>query len=706
MEKLEILKKYFGYSSFRSGQDKIIDSILNKKETLAIMPTGGGKSICYQVPAMIFDGVTIVISPLISLMKDQVNALSANGITAVCINSLSTINEQSQILNFVLSGSVKLVYVAPERLFSDSFLDVMSRINISMVAVDEAHCISQWGHDFRTSYTEIASFVKKLPSNPLICAFTATATPQVREDIIQRLELKNPNTFITGFDRKNLKFSVITGQNSRDFIDDYLENHKQESGIIYASTRKEVDSIYDDLKANGYRVGKYHAGLKPEERQYFQDEFIYDNLNIMVATNAFGMGIDKSNVRFVIHNNLTKDIESYYQEAGRAGRDGLESECILVFNPKDIFTQNFFINNAIENTTPEITEIKKQKLNDIINYCNTQKCLREYILKYFGEQNTTSNCGNCSNCLEESNLVDITIEAQKIISCIFKLPYPFGSTMIANILKGSKDKKILENSFDKLSTYGIMSNLSAKEIRGIINSLVADDYLSINSEYSTLSISQKGVGVIKNAEKVYRKMVKMSKKETSFDNEIILKLKDFRKKLAEIEKVPPYIIFSDKSLQDIANYAPQTKEDLLKLKGFGEYKVEKYGQQIIDVVKELEITAIKEIKAKKEKKQRNKSVGSSAIESLRMYKSGMTIEEIAKERGFVKATIEGHIFSTITDINEIDFTKIINADEEQKIREAIAKLGSEALSPIKQALGDDISYTQIKAVFCKMRLNP
>jgi len=584
----EILKKYFGYGSFREGQEEIIKSILSGEDTLGIMPTGGGKSICYQIPALIFDGITLVVSPLISLMQDQVDSLNSLGISATYINSSLTSKELYNIYSGISRGDYKIIYVAPERFDNSDFIYKIIEENISQLAIDEAHCISQWGHDFRRSYLNIPNFIKQLPKKPVISAFTATATPKVQDDITKNLEF-NPNIFISGFDRANLKFTTVKGVNSLNYIKKYLKEHSDEGGIIYASTRKEVDSIYSELQKSGYNVGKYHAGMTDNERQKNQDDFIKDKLNIMVATNAFGMGIDKSNVRFVIHNNLPKDLESYYQEAGRAGRDGLDAHCILIFNPKDIQTQTFFINNNQFDSSEKILDIKREKLGQMVNYCHTSKCLRSYILEYFGD-NKIDNCGNCSNCLDDRTLEDITIEVQKILSCVYRTNQRFGINIIVGVLNGSKNKNILNWNLDKNTTYGLLSDYSQKDIRALVDLLIGDGYLEVTvSEFPTLKLTKKAFEFIRNKEKFFRKIEKIAIKtiyewEGSFEA-----LRELRSNIAKAEGMPPYIIFSDKTLQEMAKYLPTTKEEFLEINGVGEMKLKKYGVQFLELINNIKI---------------------------------------------------------------------------------------------------------------------
>ncbi len=582
----DVLKKYFGYNSFKEKQENIIKSILSGNDTLGILPTGGGKSICYQIPALIFDGITLVVSPLISLMQDQVDTLNSLGIAAVYINSTLSFNDMTDVYECINRGDYKIIYVTPERFESMEFIERIKSENISQIAIDEAHCISQWGHDFRKSYLNIPDFINKLPKKPVISAFTATATPKVREDIINNLNF-TPNVFISGFDRKNLKFSIVKGVDSLTYIKKYLNEHDNEGGIIYSSTRKEVDSIFTELNERKYSVGRYHAGMTDKERQKNQEDFINDNINIMVATNAFGMGIDKSNVRFVIHSNLPKDLESYYQEAGRAGRDGLDAHCILIFNPKDIKTQRYFIENNEFESSEDIIKIKYEKLSAIVNYCHTSKCIRSYILEYFGDKKT-DNCNNCSNCLDNGETEDITIDVQKIISCVYRTKQKFGINMIVGVLAGSKNKNILKWNLDEVSTYGIMKDYSQKEIRALIDLLVGDEFLEVtNGEYPVLKLNDKAISFLKNKEKFTRKITKIDKKVTYEWSNCFEILRKYRYEIALSERKPSYTVFSDKTLHEMCKYLPENKEEMLSIHGVGEKKFNKYGKLFLEKIQSV-----------------------------------------------------------------------------------------------------------------------
>lgn len=587
MEKaLRLLKKYFGYDSFRNGQAQLINSIINGFDCLGIMPTGSGKSICYQIPALYFSGTTIVVSPLISLMKDQVDSLNEIGIPATFINSSLSERDYMQTIENASLGMYKIIYVAPERLNSDSFLRLICNINIPLVAIDEAHCVSQWGHDFRPSYKEIYLMIEKLKTRPIVAAFTATATKLVADDIIRSLKLQNPFTLTTGFDRANLSFHVIHSKNKMQDLTNILKSHSSDSGIIYCSTRKTVDSLYTELSSRGFLVSKYHAGMKDNEKVISQNDFVYDKTNIMIATNAFGMGIDKSNVRFVVHYNMPKDLESYYQEAGRAGRDGMYAKCTLLFSRSDIVTNQFIIqqgSNEIDNT------IEYKKLNDMIDYCNTDKCLRRYILEYFGETPTFNICNNCSNCTSELEITDITQDARKIMSCIKRMGSRFGTNLVTDVLKGSNSSKVLSLGFNTLTTFGIMKDYSKDTIKELISFLISEGYIvCIGKQYPVLVLDAKANDVLFGTKTVEMKR-KIEKEETlnkdiPYDSTLFEKLRALRKEIASKNHIPPFIVFTDVSLIQMATVFPTTEENFLKITGVGNAKYEKYGQDFIECI--------------------------------------------------------------------------------------------------------------------------
>lgn len=578
----QILQKFYGYEDFRPGQKKVVESLLNRNDTVAIMPTGAGKSICFQIPALLFEGVTLVISPLISLMKDQVDSLRQLGIAAVYINSSVSKAQLYKDLQDISAGFYKIIYIAPERLISEYLPDSFKNLNISMVAVDEAHCLSQWGHDFRPSYRNILNFTNSLRIKPIISAFTATATPEVKTDIINLLGLKQPNIFVTGFDRPNLYFSVLRGEVKDKFVIDYVKKHQDEAGIIYVGTRKDVDALQVLLEIKGIKAGRYHAGMTDEERNQMQEDFLYDNLSVMVATNAFGMGIDKPNVRYVIHYNMPKNMEAYYQEAGRAGRDGLSGNCILLYSPQDTQLQKFLISKSTESEIRQQLEYKR--LQSMVDYCHTPQCLRAFILHYFGEFDVEEHCDNCSNCKLEGELIDITIDAQKVLSCVYRMHERFGVKMIAEVLKGSKSAKVKQFNFERLSTYGLMKERKLKDISDLILRLSAMQYLDITeSQYSVVTLNELSWQVLRGQKKVWQKMVIVKKAKAK--GELFEALRSLRKELATKEKLPPYMIFSDATLTQMATDKPTDLELMKNIRGVGEFKLQKYGEEFLTVIK-------------------------------------------------------------------------------------------------------------------------
>lgn len=583
---LDVLHKYYGYTSFRKGQENIITSIINKEDVLAIMPTGGGKSICYQVPALCLEGITIVISPLISLMKDQVDALKTMGVKARLINSSLSNSEYSEVLEEIENDECKIIYIAPERLDSMEFVNIIRGKNISQVAIDEAHCVSQWGHDFRVSYKKIPYFINRLDKRPIVTAFTATASNEVREDIINILNLHNPAVYITGFDRENLSINIVKSSSKNKYTLDYVENHKNESGIIYASTRKEVETIYEGLLKRNYSVAKYHAGLSNEARKEYQENFINDDIKIMVATNAFGMGIDKPNIRWVLHYNMPQSIENYYQEIGRAGRDGEDSECVLLFSPGDVHTQKYLVEVGIEN--PERKRVQYKKLQQMVDLVYSNTCYRKNILNYFGEI-FLDDCNNCSNCLNEGEVVDKTLDAQKVISCIARMKRSFGATMIIDVLRGSKNKKVLDLGFDTLTTYGIMKNYSNEDLKTFINTLVSHGFLDVvenigpRGSFPTIKLNEQSLKVIRQEIKVEFKEDKVTKSRY-VENELYEMLVSLRSEIAKEEGIAPYMVFGDATLKNMASVYATNKEEMLNISGVGQIKYEKYGNRFEDII--------------------------------------------------------------------------------------------------------------------------
>ena len=618
MESIDILKQYFGYDTFREGQRPLIDSVLKGRDVLGIMPTGAGKSMCFQIPALMMEGITLVISPLISLMKDQVGALNQAGVHAAFLNSSLTMGQYVKALRLAKEGRYKIIYVAPERLETEGFLEFVlsENVHISFLAVDEAHCVSQWGQDFRPSYLKIIEFLKKLPYRPVVGAYTATATEDVRDDIMDILELQNPYVMTTGFDRENLYFAVKKPVDKYKELVHYLKDREKKfsgsSGIIYCLTRKNVEDICYRLRKEGFSVTRYHAGLSDEERKENQEDFIYDRRQIMVATNAFGMGIDKSDVRFVIHYNMPKNMESYYQEAGRAGRDGEPAECILYYEPMDVRTNRFFIENGEDNeeldefTRQLVKERDIERLKQMTFYCFTSECLRHYILKYFGE-NSSGYCGNCLNCMTQFEEVDITNEARAIIHCMDANRMNYGVSTIIDILRGAKNQKILSKGLNQNPEYGTLSQMTVTRLRQIVQELMYQGYLELSGDqYPVIQTTRKSAGFQQNNRTLVMKLAKEKEREevsgrkqkrgsrkkagaaamlSEKDLELFETLRVLRREIAEEEKVPPYMIFSDKTLALMSAAHPANLEEILRISGVGEFKLQKYGERFLQVIR-------------------------------------------------------------------------------------------------------------------------
>ena len=610
MNKYQVLKQYFGYDSFREGQEELIDSLLAGQDVFGIMPTGAGKSLCYQIPALMFRGITLVISPLISLMKDQVAALNQAGVYAAYLNSSLTQGQYFKALDFAKRGKYKIIYVAPERLLTDSFLDFAVHADISFVSVDEVHCVSQWGQDFRPSYLKIVEFISRLPVRPVVGAFTATATQPVREDVTRILQLHDPHIVTTGFDRSNLYFEVRTAKDKMTQVIRLLQEHEGESGIIYCITRKLVEEVYEALKARGIAVTKYHAGLSDEERRRNQDDFIYDRCSLMVATNAFGMGIDKPDVRFVIHYNMPKNMESYYQEAGRAGRDGEPSSCILLYSGQDVRTNQFFIENNRENEELSETELEeviakdRERLKKMTYYCYTKDCLREYMLGYFGEP-AKGYCGNCSNCLQNYEEVDVSKYARIMLCCIEECRERYGVTTILETLHGSRSEKVLRYRLNENSYYATATDISMDRLRQIVKQLLAKGYLNqTDDEYGLLKLTERSYDITVKGEQIMLKLPKekelvtverrvqlktkssIGRRAASNNPQLYELLRSLRNETAKNMKVPAYVVFTDKTLQEMSTYLPVTRDEMLEISGVAQAKYEKYGELFMNVIRE------------------------------------------------------------------------------------------------------------------------
>lgn len=698
------LQQYFGYSTFRPGQKDIINTILAGKDTLGVLPTGGGKSICYQLSALLLPGLTVVISPLISLMKDQVDSLSQLGIPAAYLNSTISNQAFKETMQQVRQGKLKLLYVAPERLDNDSFTSFIKQYPISLLAIDEAHCVSQWGFDFRPSYRKINQFIAELPKRPIVASFTATATRLVQEDIVKQLNLNQPEVFIQSFDRPNIKFTVIEPDNRDRTLIKLLP--KEESTIIYASTRKQVDKIHESLHQKGYAVSRYHAGMDQEERNQAQNDFINDKTNIVVATNAFGMGIDKTDVRKVIHYNLPIDVESYYQEAGRAGRDSLEAEAILMYRAQDIMTNKFLIAQSSD-------QFAEERLETMIQYANYTGCLRNHILHYFGE-NQSDPCQNCSSCLGEVETIDVTKEAQMVLSNMVRMKQHFGMTLIVDVLRGSKNQRVLENKFDELSTYGIMHHYSIQQVRDIISGLVAHQYIGV-TEYRGLYVTSKanqlllGKSTMSIKERLYKgTSASRSRVVTKdLDQALFDALREVRYELAQAEGVPAYIIFSNKSLEDMASRLPRNEEEFLEIEGVGPVKADKYSGQFLPVINDF-LTTRKTSQPARIIEEKEPSMFTNQLsyqESVDYSEQGLSPYEIAIERGISETTVLNHLTQAAEEGLLEEFEADVPNLKKRKIKEAFREMGTETLKPIKEKLPDEITYEDIRYVLIDYLVN-
>lgn len=701
MTPLEILQNKFGYSSFRTNQEEVITRILNKQDTFVLMPTGGGKSLCYQIPALMFSGLTIVISPLIALMKDQVDALRVNGIEAAYLNSSTTPEERAQIYYALEAGKLKLLYVAPERLFGrEQFLNFIKRYPIALFAIDEAHCISSWGHDFRPEYRELARLKREFPGVPTI-ALTATADKITADDIVEKLALKNSRTFISSFNRENIHYYIEPKRNMYGRLLAYLDKHKDDAGIIYALSRQSTEDLARDLTKDGFNALPYHAGLPLEMRNRHQTHFLKDEVKIMVATIAFGMGINKSNVRFVVHADLPKNIESYYQETGRAGRDGLKSEALLFYSGGDVMKMRRF---ATVDGNQQQSNIMLRKLTQMADLCEMSVCRRQKILEYFGEQ-STGNCQSCDVCLSNFEHFDGTVIAQKALSAVARFDGSYGLTYLVDFLRGSKSEKIKKHHRE-LSTYGIGADLSKEAWFNHLKNLIGLGYLEqAGSEYPVIRLTRKSEAVLAGQEKVMLVHSAGKKEITTEDmpHEKVLfnELKQLRAEIAADEEVPAYIIFSDATLMELAAYLPQNLADIRKISGFGENKMERYGERFLAVVQNYcaEHSLETRIDQKTQKRERKTSIRVTAtvLTTLELFKQGNPIKTIAIMRDLSPTTIENHLAQCIG-TGQLNVADVVEPHKIPRILEALEKHGGELLAPLKFALGDGVSYAEIKAV--------
>lgn len=703
---LATLQKKFGYTSFRQNQEAIVQNVLQKRDTFVLMPTGGGKSICYQLPALLFDGITLVISPLIALMKDQVDALKLNGIPAAYLNSTLSYAEQDDIKRKLVSNELKLLYLAPERLLKteSDFFAFLKSLRISLIAIDEAHCISQWGHDFRPEYRMLSKLKREMPGIPII-ALTATADKLTRKDILEKLELKEPATFISSFNRPNIQYLVEPKRKSFDKLVEFLEERKDDAGIIYCLSRASTETIAQDLNNLGIRALPYHAGLEREARAKNQELFLKDDVKIIVATIAFGMGIDKSNVRFVVHMDLPKSIEGYYQETGRAGRDGLPSTALLFYSYGDVMKLRGF---AEVEGNDEQTRVNLQKLDKMATFGELTVCRRKYLLNYFDEP-SPDQCGNCDICLTKVDTFDATIIAQKALSAVKRLQERFGAGYTIDFLRGSNAEKIREEH-KQLKTYGIGADISKEMWSKYFNELLQRGYLQKSEgQYAVLQLTDKSQPVLRGTEKVMLTQNKEKLEATSndasslsYEKELFDELKTLRKKIAEAEGVPAYIVLSDATLLELATYLPMHKTEFEQISGFGEIKLDKYGESFCNVItaygqrKNLS-SRIHLKKAKRQRKEKSEKLNDTKQQSLDLYKTGRTLVQIAAQRDLSTSTIESHL-AFFVEIGELSVNEFVTPEKFATIAGVVRERGNKALAPIKEALGDGYSYAEIKMV--------
>ena len=705
----DLLKQYFGYDDFLPLQEEIISSVLDARDGLVLMPTGGGKSLCYQLPALRLDGLTLVVSPLIALMKDQVDGLKSNGIPAAFLNSSLTFAEMRRVQEQAQQGVLKILYVAPERLSNLAFQSFLARLKVSLVAVDEAHCISVWGHDFRPEYRRLGELRQSLPGVPFL-ALTATATERVRGDILGQLQLSQPQAYIASFNRANLNYSVVPKtRNSFDTLLTLLQKHKGESGIIYCTSRKETESMAARLRGKGFDAQPYHAGLDDGVRRQTQERFIRDQVSIIVATIAFGMGIDKPNIRLLVHYSIPKSLEGYYQETGRAGRDGLPSDCVLLYTYGDAAKQEYFF-DEIEDEAERRNA--RQKLAQVVEFCQLHTCRRKYILGYFGEEWAEENCGGCDICLTPREEFDATIIAQKILSAVIRTGQRFGIGYVSEVLRGAKTKAVRQRGHAKLSVYGIAEEFSDGEIKEISGLLVAEGLLVKNSgEYPTFGVSEAGRSFLSNRDTLTLSKPKREEEKASsasrealdYDQALFDALRELRSQLAAERSVPPYVIFGDATLQQMAHYMPQSRESLLRISGVGARKLEDLGDAFLSVIVEHARSNNLEEKAvpvrRKKGSSRVKEAGSTYDQTKQLLQQGMTVEEVAEQRGLAKSTIAGHIERLIRAREQLDLSSYLPPQERyDAIRAAFVETGGTLLSSVKAILGDDYSYDEIQIV--------
>lgn len=681
------LKKYFGYNDFRAHQKEIIQHICDRRDVLAILPTGAGKSLCYQLPAMMLPGITLVVSPLISLMQDQVASLNKSGIPATFLNSSLHHMEAINILHNL--SDYKLLFIAPERFSNEQFQEHLKGIDVSMIAIDEAHCISQWGHSFRPEYRQLSFLKEAFPDSPVL-ALTATATPEVEKDITAQMTMNDPVVIKSSFDRPNLTIRINEKRNNSQQLHEFLKKHEDQSGIIYCATRKGVEATYAELKVSGHNVSMYHAGMTDGIRATSQHDFIYDKVKLMVATVAFGMGIHKPDIRFIVHMDMPKTIEQYYQEIGRAGRDGLPSECLMLQGWKEMATYRFFIDQLVEGT--EKKELGK-KLNQMLDLCTSPNCRRSELLNYFGESYSHPVCKNCDNCLDDIELIDGSIIAQKILSCIHRLQQNFGNQMVIDVLRGSKNQKVLARGFDKLSTHNLMHEYSEEELRYYINTLIHLGYLCRSEgEYPVLQWTESSQAVIKGETEVkfrkksFRESKRVDTLAKEHDTSLFETLRQLRLKISRDESVPPFVVFPDRSLMEMAKHLPQSRETFLQINGVGPHKWKRYGEKFLEVILQH--------KPKEPRQQKNQSEKNT----LELYQNGKSMEDICTIRSLTMSTVSGHLVNLMNEGVKIEIDRLVSKEKQMEILAAIEKVGAEKCKPLKEILPEEISYEEIRLV--------